>query len=282
MFLHILITASFMGADPQSGQLETKREANGASLFPERTGFLVKSLRTPLPLERSIESPLREVIEYLEDVSSPPEAAKDPGKKVKIIIDDEAFRTLKNDPAYRADEEAVRIPKLNGVSLETALRMLGSQIHGTYLVRNDYIEITTWEKVLGRPRKENEYPQLICWAAKKVPLEELVEQLGDRYQVSIVIAPQTAERGQTPITAKFLNVPLEDVIDTLAEMSSLKVVRKQRLFYITTPELAFPLMKEEGKPKLELQPEKKKPKTIIDEAFSTKSLIPAKINKIND
>jgi tetratricopeptide (TPR) repeat protein len=126
-------------------------DLGGEVLSPKlqtRFNFLREVLNTSLPLERSIESPLREVIEYLEDVSSPPEAAKDPVKKVKILIDDPAFRTLKNDPNYRADEEMVRLPKLNGASLGTALRLLTGQLNGTYIVRADYIEITTAEAAL--------------------------------------------------------------------------------------------------------------------------------------
>jgi hypothetical protein len=233
MFLHVLISASLLSADPQSALPEPKREVYGASLFPKRIQVLLNGLAAPLPLERPIESLLKEVIEYLEDVSSPPEAAKDPSKRIRILIDHPAFQKRKDDTNYKIEEEMVRLPKLVGSTLESALLLLCEQLDATFVVRKEHIEITTWEKALGRNRNLLEQQLLVYWGAKKVPLEELVEQLSDHYQVSVVISPQSGEKARTLISAKLMNVPFESAIETIAEMASLKAIRKDKVIYIT-------------------------------------------------
>jgi tetratricopeptide (TPR) repeat protein len=114
----------------------------------KRLGFLKESLNSPLPMDRAIEGvPLKEVIDYLEDVASPLESKNDPSLRVKIIANDAAFKAARGEN-FRIEDELVRLPRLTGASLSTALRILSAQFGGTYIVRRDYIELTTAEEAI--------------------------------------------------------------------------------------------------------------------------------------
>src|SRR5262249_49321692 len=41
------------------------------------------------------------------------------------------------------EDQPVKLPKMIGVSLGTVLRLLTAQVNGTFLIRRDYIEVTT-------------------------------------------------------------------------------------------------------------------------------------------
>lgn len=126
-----------------------------------RGDYLRSSLNFALPLDRPLpDTALKDVLDFLQDVATPPEAARDPSKRIFIVVDDAAFKRFKADPAYKVEDEKINLPKLNGASLSTALRLVTSQINGTYQIREDYIEITTAEaaisdKVVGVFRVED-------------------------------------------------------------------------------------------------------------------------------
>src|SRR5205814_4083639 len=47
------------------------------------------------------------------------------------------------------EDSPVRLPKMPNVTLSTVLRLLLSQVGGTYIVRRDYIEITTGDRAIA-------------------------------------------------------------------------------------------------------------------------------------
>jgi tetratricopeptide (TPR) repeat protein len=87
-------------------------------------------------LKNGIESmPLRDALENLQDLY-----------QVTILTDSQAFKTdLSED---EIETHSVKLPKMTGVTLATVLRLLTGQINGTYLVRKDFIEITTGTRAL--------------------------------------------------------------------------------------------------------------------------------------
>src|SRR5262249_39630067 len=90
-----------------------------------------EKLSRPISLEKAIDknTPLKDALEFLTDRYD-----------VTILIDIPAF---KQDGVDNVEELPVGLPKMSNVSLGTILRLLSGQINGTYLVRRDYIEITT-------------------------------------------------------------------------------------------------------------------------------------------
>jgi hypothetical protein len=234
--LYSVLIALTLAADPAErtnvNTLETT-DIQGTRLFPARTGYQISALRFPLAIDRPLlDTSLKDILDFLQDIATPPKAAKDPSKRIVLLMDYPAFKKFKADPAYNVEDEKINLPKLNGASLETALRMVTAQLNATFIVKGDYILITTWEKAIGRALNENEEVQLIHWAAEKKPLDEVLAGIADRYEHSIVISNQAAAKAKKPVTAKFLNVPLAEAVETLADMNGLQVVRKSNLFYL--------------------------------------------------
>ncbi len=74
--------------------------------------------------------PLKDAISFLIDRYGLP-----------IIIDTEAFR---NDVGTNdVENQTVKLTKVAGVSLGTVLRLLLAQVQGTYIIRREFIEVTT-------------------------------------------------------------------------------------------------------------------------------------------
>jgi tetratricopeptide (TPR) repeat protein len=88
-------------------------------------------LNQTVNVDKEIENtPLKDVLSFLSDKYD-----------VTFIVDVQAFD---RDNANRTVEDTpVRLPKMPGVTLGTILRFVLAQVQGTYLVRRDYIEITT-------------------------------------------------------------------------------------------------------------------------------------------
>jgi hypothetical protein len=94
-------------------------------------------LAEPVTLEQGIaaNTSLRDALEFISDRYN-----------VTILIDTQAFKADGNDTV---EDTPVRLPKMIGVSLATVLRLLTAQANATYLVRRDYIEITTGKRAVA-------------------------------------------------------------------------------------------------------------------------------------
>ena len=95
-----------------------------------------EKLATPVNLDKGIDAntPLKDALEFLADRYD-----------LTLIIDSKAFEAI---GVQKVEEQPVQLPKMVGVSMTTVLRLLLAQIKGdvytgTYLVRRDYIEVTT-------------------------------------------------------------------------------------------------------------------------------------------
>lgn len=93
-------------------------------------------LSQPVNLDKGIDAntPLKDALEFLADRYD-----------LTLIIDSKAFEAI---GVQKVEEQPVSLPKMVGVSLTTALRLLLAQIKGdvytgTYIIRRDYIEVTT-------------------------------------------------------------------------------------------------------------------------------------------
>jgi Mg-chelatase subunit ChlD/tetratricopeptide (TPR) repeat protein len=98
--------------------------------------IMKNKLARPVTLDKGIEAntPLREALEFISDRYD-----------VTVLVDTQAFKAEGNDTV---EETPVKLPKMNGVSLATVLRLLTAQANGTYLVRRDYIEVTTGRRAV--------------------------------------------------------------------------------------------------------------------------------------
>jgi hypothetical protein len=109
---------------------------------------VLEKLARPIILEKGIEAntPLKDVLEFFGQEY-----------EIPIILDTVAFK--EENAEVEIEEQHVELPKLNGVSLGTALRRLLAQLPtpGTYVVRRDYLIVTT-ERRKRIAQRDHPYP----------------------------------------------------------------------------------------------------------------------------
>src|SRR5262249_8646849 len=97
---------------------------------------LKQKLSQPVDLKGiDANTPFKDALEFISDRYD-----------LTILVDSASF---KSDNMTEVDELQVRLPKMTGVSLGTVLRLLAAQVNGTYLIRRDYVEITTGQRAVA-------------------------------------------------------------------------------------------------------------------------------------
>jgi len=130
-------------------------------------------------------------------------------------------------------------------------RMAGEGVsRAAYMVRPDHLEITTVEaqqiEVFNGQEFGNRTPPLVSVSFKKQPIDGVLDDLSEKTGVNIVLDSSISkEAGKLPITARFLNVPLDSVLRLCANMADLKVCEIDNVIFVTTPERAKALEKEQ-------------------------------------
>ncbi len=87
-------------------------------------------MSTPVSIEFEPNTPLREALAHIAERYN-----------MTILIDTEAFKADVGEQDI--ENKVVKLPRLVDVSLGTVFRVLLAQVQGTYIIRRDYIEITT-------------------------------------------------------------------------------------------------------------------------------------------
>lgn len=145
---------------------------------PKRTLELRDKLNKPVTLDKGIDpnTPLKDALEFLSDKED-----------LTIIIDTEAFKA---EGLAEVESQAVKLSKMSGVSLGTVLRLLLGQLQvpGTYLIRRDYIEITTSTRALSE-KAVRAYPV----ADLVYPIANSVNPLGLNQNLTILGAQNVAQ-----------------------------------------------------------------------------------------
>lgn len=157
----------------------------------------------------------------------------------KIVVREDLFNLMDNaDPIL---ERKFKLDSnLNGLPLETFLRVALPDIHATFLVRKHYIEITTWQAASANfddpldPTIRD--TPLVSAVVNEKPIDDVLSQLADRYGFTVIIAIQVAQDAKTPVSARLMNVPFGTALDVLAMNAGLKVVRRDNTFIVTTVE----------------------------------------------
>jgi WD40 repeat protein/tRNA A-37 threonylcarbamoyl transferase component Bud32 len=120
----------------------TEREFNAlmeghAPIRPLNNRTMAENLTRLVDLEKAIppNTQLRDVVEFLRD-----------RYRVPIIPDQAAFKA--DQQVDNINEQMVALPRMVGVNLPTVLRLVTAQLHGTYIVPSEYVEITTVQRAL--------------------------------------------------------------------------------------------------------------------------------------
>src|SRR5438552_6297395 len=151
---------------------------------------LEEKLDKPIGLDKPIDkTPLKDVLEFLSDHYD-----------VRITIDKEAFKNQLK--AANVETLPTRLPRLGMVNLGFVLRILASQVQGTYAVKADHIEIVPLAKGKKPAKRES---KLLHEAAEQTreklkkpitlekgidantPLKDVVEFLSDRFDFALII-----------------------------------------------------------------------------------------------
>jgi hypothetical protein len=247
----VAVTAFAAGvADPKVADADKPKKETPARILREK-------LARPVTLDKGFDAntPLKDALDFLADRYD-----------LTIIIDPKAFEVIN---VQQVEEQPVRLPRLVGVSLSMVLRLLLNQLRGefkdtvytgTYLIRRDYIEVTTelharpgdWpaaERPLG-PRVDAEFD--------KRPLSEALQELADASGINVVLDAKAGDAGKAAVTATLQNARVDTAVRLLADMAGLKSVALADALYVTTKENARELQAEQAEHKLRKDKHEKK------------------------
>jgi hypothetical protein len=170
--------------------------------------------------------------------------------------EDKFFLTFEvNVPAFAADGvkdpegypvvKEAELPKMVQISLDGYLRKLLERVPArsgaTIVVCEDRVEITTRAMLKKEIWGDHPGPYLPLVVARfdRTLLDEALKSLARRTQYNVVLDLKVGEKAKTPVTANFVNTPLDTAITLLADMADLQPVLQDNVIYVTTRENAL-------------------------------------------
>lgn len=165
------------------------------------------------------------------------------GGQLRIVVNKGAFAA---EDAPDLDEEEVMLPPVpSRIAMDTALRLILSQVgkgKATFLIRQGHIEIVplryaTAAYFLKEP--------CILGVFNQRPLQEVLQEFSDEIGLAIHLDPNIGDNANKPITATFRNCSLKDALVTVTEMAQLKYVAMEHSIFVTTPDKAKVIEKEQ-------------------------------------
>jgi hypothetical protein len=213
------------------------RDASPLSLHEQNT-VLTRMLTTTIETKGLQEKvKLKTALEYFADKF---------GGRLPILIDRAAFGPIGEANTTDPYEEDVSLPPApTKMAMDVALRLVLAQVakgEATFLVRRGYIEITSRK---ASAAVHYLYRPSILLTFKQQPLQEVLDHLSDETGIDIHLDPKVGDKAKAMISARFRNTTLEDALVTVTEMADLKFVVLERSIFVTTPERAVIMRKEE-------------------------------------
>jgi hypothetical protein len=165
---------------------------------------------------------------------------------VQFDVNEKAFKFEGLDDVLKKEVVTNPIPEMKNVRLDVLLsrilKRLTLQSGASYLVRRDGIEITTGlfrsSEVWGGASGGVPFLPLVHRKFEKVPLEEALKELSDLTDFTIVLDPRVGEKAKTPVTARFLNTPLDTAVRFLADTADLRSLQQDNMLYVTSKQNA--------------------------------------------
>jgi len=192
------------------------------------------------------------MLKALQDKFSRP--GDNPPFYLQFEVDKKAFEAerVKIDPeTLGLGTDKAKIPAEKNISLAMYLRKILERVSVpggvTFVIRNDWVEITTNRRVLkecyGRRSKaelEGPLPPLVHAIIDARPLEDALRELAEAAGGYNVVVKGSPKEAKVPVTATFRNVPVDTAVSLLADMAGLVVERKDNVLYVTSREAAHP------------------------------------------
>jgi hypothetical protein len=211
--------------DKDAGKKEVPPIAQPAKK-PHPNVAIRESMSKPVDIDKAIEAPLKDVLEFISDRFN-----------LTLIVNDVAFKSLE-PPLENVGETHVKLPKMPHVNLYTVLRLVLSGIKGTYIVREGFVEILTPEAV----RELIKTPVHVT--AKQQTLADVLEDLSEQTGANIVLDLRAEEKAQTLVTATLQDISLQNAVNVLSNMADLKSVVFDNVILVTTAENAEEMRRE--------------------------------------
>jgi hypothetical protein len=182
---------------------------------------------------------------------------------VTFDVDEKAFADDKVDEVLKtAIAEGHRIQPMKaplGMVLRKILQRVPAGSGALYRIRKNQIEITTSKAVraeLGIAKDRPLLP-LVMETYTQMALVGALNRLADASGYNVVLDARCQEKGNTAVTARLNNVPVDTAVRVLADMAGLSVVRLDNVLYVTSPENARRLQAEQAGKPVEQSAEKK-------------------------
>jgi hypothetical protein len=203
------------------------KQAEGKIIAQQRAQEYREKLDQPATIEFEPGTPLREALSHISERYG-----------LTILVDVEAFKADNNDPDI--ENRPIKLPRLVGVRLRTALRVIFQQVAGDFYTREDHLMVV--------PKKQIEagvaLRQPVDVSFEKRSLADALKELTDITGVSIVLGFQFDPKVE--LTANFHNIPLEIAVRVLADMANgLRSVSLENMIYVTAPGNAAMLLEDE-------------------------------------
>jgi hypothetical protein len=188
-----------------------------------------------------------------------------------LIVDHVAFES---GGFGQVEQQKVKLPKMKNVRLSTVLKLIlkqlksdnpGDMTGATYMVRSDYLEITTLQQAYkeiygtsadgtvaaaaddvedGKPRR---LLPIVNADFERRPLNEALKELTASSGLSTVVDVRVSEKAKSPVSATLHNVPLDTAVQVLADMADLKSLVIDNVLYVTSKENAKALQEKPPK-----------------------------------
>lgn len=187
--------------------------AQDAKTSSDPVADTVAKLRQPLKLNQELDGmALKDLIGFME---------KD--HKLKFIVNENHFRSA--GEAAILDKKLTLRQSVGGLRVGKALGIMLTSIQATYIVHKDHIGIV--------PVPEEENIVRVTGVYKERPLNEVLAEIADDHDVTILVAPQSGDARMTFINSRLLNVPLESAIELLAVQADLRVIQRKGAYLVT-------------------------------------------------
>jgi hypothetical protein len=220
---------------------------------PDMSHSLALVISKPISLENGIEAntPFADAVQFFRDRYDLP-----------LVVDHAAFEGEGFD---QVDKQPVKLPKMKNVRLSTVLKLVlrqlksnnsGDLMGATYMVRSDYLEITTlhqaYKEIYGstpdgnialaaddvEEGKQRRLLPIVNADFERRPLQEALKELTATSGLSTVIDIRVSEKAKAPVSATLHNVPLDTAVQVLADMADLKSLVIDNVLYVTSKENA--------------------------------------------
>jgi hypothetical protein len=182
---------------------------------------LRKKLLQSVTIDKDVENaPLKDVLDFL---------SKEYG--VQFVVDSKAFEAI---GIAKVEEQTVQLVKMKDVRLSTVLRLLlgqlrGDQYAGTFMLRPDFIEVTTTYQQLAEAAGDDPAAVFGWGTAEEEPLMGPPAPGGDdgqrRYPASkSPLTPPELRRLTPVVQPDFENLSLADALRELAAEAGVDIV----------------------------------------------------------